>query len=80
MSHTKLLGPVARFGSRYGKGIRENLAEIEKKYRNKKLKCPFCNNISVKRLSYGIWYLHIAAKNLLEKLIVYNDPIYLYKL
>jgi len=67
MSHTKLLGPVARFGSRYGKGIRENLVEIEKKYRNRKLKCPFCNNISVKRLSYGIWYCTHCGKKFAGK-------------
>jgi hypothetical protein len=29
-------------------------------------------------MEYGI--VHIVAKNLLEKLIAYNDPIYLYKL
>ncbi|MFZ8801099.1 MAG: 50S ribosomal protein L37ae [Candidatus Nanopusillus sp.] len=63
MSHTKLLGPAARFGSRYGKKIRALVAETEKKYKNKRLKCPFCNNISVKRLSYGIWYcIHCGKK------------------
>ncbi len=67
MSHTKLLGPAARFGARYGKKIRELVAEIEKKYKNKRLKCPFCNNISVKRLSYGIWYCTRCGKKFTGK-------------
>jgi len=67
MSHTKLLGPAARFGPRYGKKIRELVAEIEKKYKNKRLKCPFCNNISVKRLSYGIWYCTHCGKKFTGK-------------
>ncbi|MDT7890495.1 MAG: 50S ribosomal protein L37ae [Candidatus Nanopusillus sp.] len=67
MSHTKLLGPAARFGSRYGKKIRELVAETEKKYKNKRLKCPFCNDISVKRLSYGIWYCTHCGKKFTGK-------------
>ncbi|MBI5332631.1 MAG: 50S ribosomal protein L37ae [Candidatus Aenigmarchaeota archaeon] len=43
-----------RFGSKYGKRIREDvLKAIEK---SKTLyKCPSCSRISVKRLASGIW-------------------------
>ena len=54
-SHTKKLGPAARFGARYGRSIREKVAEIEMLYKNRTLKCPFCKYKAVKRVAYGIW-------------------------
>ena len=54
-AHTKKLGPAARYGPRYGKKIRDKVREIEIKYKNRRLKCPFCNYRAVKRISYGIW-------------------------
>jgi large subunit ribosomal protein L37Ae len=67
MNHTKIVGPAGRFGARYGKGIRESLIEIEKKYKNKRLKCPYCNYISVKRIAYGIWYCRHCGKKFTGK-------------
>ncbi|BBL45787.1 50S ribosomal protein L37Ae [Nanobdella aerobiophila] len=55
MSHTQILKSTGRFGARYGKSIREALLDIEKNYRNKRNKCPYCNYYSVKRVAYGIW-------------------------
>jgi len=54
-SHTKKLGSAARFGSRYGKKIRDKITSIESQYKNKRIKCPFCNYKSLDRVSYGIW-------------------------
>ena len=48
-------GSVKRFGSRYGRTVREKLGKIEKEQR-KKQKCPYSNKKQVKRLSPGIWY------------------------
>jgi large subunit ribosomal protein L37Ae len=50
----KKFGSIKRFGARYGRRIKDKIAEIEKK--SKKLgKCPFCNKIAAKRVAVGIW-------------------------
>lgn len=61
-SHTKKLGPIARFGARYGRGIRDRVLAIEKQYKHKRLKCPYCNYIAVKRVAYGIWRCYKCGK------------------
>ncbi len=45
---------AGRFGSRYGKKVRDKLVKVEEKQR-KKQKCPYCEKLGVKRLSKGIW-------------------------
>jgi large subunit ribosomal protein L37Ae len=55
MAIEKKLGSVKRFGPRYGRKIKEKLANIELEHR-KLQKCPYCNHTKVKRLSAGIWY------------------------
>ena len=45
---------AGRFGARYGKKVREKLVKVEVKQRRTQ-KCPFCNKVSVKRVSKGIW-------------------------
>jgi len=45
---------AGRFGSRYGKKVRDKLVKVEEKQR-KKQKCPYCEKLGVKRLSNGIW-------------------------
>ena len=50
----KGLGPVKRFGTRYGRTTKHKLAKIEielKKAHN----CPYCSKNKVSRVSYGIW-------------------------
>lgn len=43
-----------RFGSRYGKKTRDNIAEAEEGYK-KTRKCPECGKERLKRISSGIW-------------------------
>jgi len=50
----KGLGPVKRFGVRYGRTLKHKLAKIEIEQK-KKHKCPYCAKPKVHRLSYGIW-------------------------
>ena len=50
----KTLGSSKRLGARYGLRIKRRLDKVEKVQKGKH-KCPFCNSLSVKRLSYGIW-------------------------
>ena len=49
------LGSAKRFGARYGSKPKHKFAKIEKEQR-KKHKCPYCNNIAVKRVAVGIWH------------------------
>ena len=44
---------AGRFGSRYGKRVRQKLVKVEVKQRLKQ-KCPFCKG-TAKRVSKGIW-------------------------
>ena len=54
MAAEKKFGSVKRFGPRYGRRLKNKLADVEKK--SKKLsKCPYCKKMSAKRLSVGIW-------------------------
>ena len=48
------LGPVKRYGVRYGRTIKHKLAKIEREYK-KNHKCPYCNYVAVRRLAAGIW-------------------------
>ena len=50
----KGLGPVKRFGTRYGRTPKHKLAKIEIEQK-KRQKCPYCSRSSVKRLAFGIW-------------------------
>ncbi|MCD4739874.1 50S ribosomal protein L37ae [archaeon] len=52
MAKTKKAKSTARYGPRYGKGIKERVKKVEKQ---KKFKCPQCERTSVKRKSYGVW-------------------------
>ena len=48
-------GSVKRFGSRYGRTIRQRLGKIESEQKKKHV-CPYCNKTQVKRLASGLWY------------------------
>ena len=49
------LGSTKRFGARYGRTVKHNLAKIEEEQR-KSTKCPFCNYHGVKRVASGIFH------------------------
>jgi len=51
---TKKVGSAGRFGSRYGRKIRNKIIAVEKKQKAKQ-KCPYCSKTSVKRISKGIY-------------------------
>jgi large subunit ribosomal protein L37Ae len=51
---TKKVGPAGRFGSRYGKKIRQKFADIEKVQKQRHT-CPVCKMPYVKRVSSGVW-------------------------
>jgi large subunit ribosomal protein L37Ae len=50
----KKFGSIKRYGARYGRRLKDKIADIEKK--SKKLgKCPFCKKLRAKRIAAGIW-------------------------
>lgn len=51
---TKKVGSAGRFGSRYGRKIRQRIADVEKKQKAWH-KCPYCSKSRVKREAIGIW-------------------------
>jgi len=55
MEKEEKLGSAKRFRARYGSKPKHKFAKIEKEQR-KKHKCPYCNNIAVKRVAVGIWH------------------------
>jgi len=60
-SKLKKVKAAGRFGARYGKRVRAQIAKIEEKQR-KKQKCPHCGKLGVKRLSKGIWHCKKCGK------------------
>ena len=55
MVKVEKLGSAKRFGARYGSKPKHKFAKIEKEQR-KKHRCPYCNNLKVKRIAVGIWH------------------------
>lgn len=51
---TKKVGPVGRFGARYGVRARTRVRNVELVQRQKHI-CPSCGHQKVKRLSTSIW-------------------------
>ncbi len=51
---TRKVGSAGRFGSKYGKKIRDNVKKIELRSKAKH-KCPQCGKLSLKRKASGIW-------------------------
>ena len=58
---TKKAKAAGRFGARYGKKVRNKLADVETKQRVRQ-KCPFCNKLGIKRTSKGIWQCKKCGK------------------
>ena len=52
----------ARYGSKYGKTLREEAMKIEAKYRTMLYKCPSCSREAVKRISPGVWKCKKCSK------------------
>ncbi|MEM3851779.1 MAG: 50S ribosomal protein L37ae [Methanomassiliicoccales archaeon] len=50
----KKLGPVARYGARYGVRIRQRILEIEREA-SRDINCPRCGLPKVQRVSTGVY-------------------------
>lgn len=51
---TRKVGPVGRFGPRYGVRVRKRSQEIEEGLRQR-YDCPNCHAVAVRRQSTGVW-------------------------
>ena len=57
---TKKVGASGKFGSRYGKKLRDNYSKLFASSK-KKYNCPICaREKAVKRLSFGVWECKIC--------------------
>ena len=54
MSRSEGTSSVKRFGTRYGKSVRDKFGKLESQQR-KKYACPYCSREQVKRVNTGIW-------------------------
>ncbi len=54
MTKKKKIGSAGRFGSRYGKKVRQLVADMEKVQKQRHI-CPRCNMHYVTRVAAGIW-------------------------
>ncbi len=55
MAKVKSSSSTKRYGTRYGKTLKEKASRIEKNMR-KRHNCPFCGKPAVRRVSAGIWH------------------------
>lgn len=54
MAHTKKVKHAGKFGSGFGRKVRDNFVKVETKQRRKQ-SCPFCKSLTARRKSAGIW-------------------------
>lgn len=81
MAEIEKYGSVKRFGSRYGRKLKERFGKIEAEQR-KKQKCPYCSALKVKRLAVGIWECRKCkakftgkAYSVSKKIIAKEEPV-----
>ena len=63
-----------RFGSRYGRTLREKLGRVEEQQK-KSYKCPSCAYDKVKRVSAGIWLCNKCNRKFASKAYTVAKPI-----
>jgi len=61
--HTKKVGIVGKYGTRYGASLRKQVKKVEEKQR-KTYKSPFCGKTCLKRKATGIWICRATGKTL----------------
>ena len=64
---------VKRFGSRYGKKVRDRLKAVER-LAKRKYKCPKCHNIQARRVSTGIFQCKKCSAKFTGKAYTISKP------
>jgi len=60
------LGLVKQFGARYGRRLREKVAELAHESRRRHT-CPYCSRTAVKRQAVGLWHCRKCEKTFTGK-------------
>ena len=68
----KKVGSTGRYVARYGKRIRSKVLAVETLQR-KKQKCPYCNRLTAKRQSIGIWECRKCENKFTSKAYVVGE-------
>jgi len=58
---TKKIKSAGRYGTRYGKRIRNAVIDVERRQKKKQI-CPYCKRPAAKRISMGIWKCKKCSK------------------
>jgi|TARA_B100002003_G_C14123775_1_gene540528 large subunit ribosomal protein L37Ae len=66
MVEKKKKSSTKRFGPRYGRKLKEKVADIEAGHRGRH-KCPYCGKNGIKRLSIGIWFCRLCKVKFASK-------------
>ena len=74
MALEEKFGSVKRFGPRYGTKLKNRYGKIEAEQR-KLHKCPYCNQIRVKRVAAGIWRCRKCKSKFVGKAYTIADKI-----
>jgi large subunit ribosomal protein L37Ae len=61
-----------RFGSKYGKSLREDVIKIERKYRDTLYKCPSCSRTAIERTASGVWQCKKCSKKFASTAYAFN--------
>jgi large subunit ribosomal protein L37Ae len=59
MADKKKNTSTKRFGTRYGRSLKDKVADMESGHRGRH-KCPYCGKNGIKRLAAGIWTCRIC--------------------
>lgn len=74
MAKKKGLGPVKRFGVRYGRTVKHRRAKVEYE-QNSDHKCPYCSRTKLSRESYGIWVCKKCGSKFTAKAYSVGTPV-----
>ncbi|KAH0480146.1 MAG: hypothetical protein KVP17_004218 [Porospora cf. gigantea B] len=61
--HTKKVGIVGKYGTRYGSSLRKQAKKFEV-LSHSRFCCPFCGKLSAKREAVGIWKCKACKKTM----------------
>ena len=70
----KGLGPLKRFGARYGRTVKHKRAKVEREQKAAH-KCPYCAKPKVSRVSYGIWECSKCKNKFTARAYTVGKPI-----
>ena len=68
------LGPVKRFGARYGRTVKHRRAKVEYEQQADH-KCPYCSRTRLSRDAFGIWICRKCGSKFTAKAYTVGKPV-----